>query len=223
METRILQSGFAADVCVIPLEDKRQYLAAAIALNNKGQEQFAGLEKYEINKYWREYLLQYFENTVIPKKWRYLKTLPVDIQGKKKKDDIVLLFSCKKEEDAVFIKAEDEKIIEKSENSVSLEFSVPDTSPYFNGHFPGFPILPAVAQMDLILRYASRYLGTGIGLSEIRRIKFTGIVLPFTPLFLNLIKNGKIVSFKMSSPDGKTAYSSGTLTIMENCPFKENL
>jgi len=78
---------------VISLEDKRQYLAAAIVFNDKGKERFAGLEKHEINKFWREYLLQYFENVVIPKKWRYPEALPLDAQGKKKKDDIQLLFS----------------------------------------------------------------------------------------------------------------------------------
>ncbi|MCL1928062.1 MAG: AMP-binding protein [Treponema sp.] len=93
MEDRILQSGLAADVCVIPLEDKRQYLAAAVVLNGKGKEQFIGFKKFKINKFWKEYLLQYFENIVIPKRWRYLEILPVDAQGKKKKEDIKLLFS----------------------------------------------------------------------------------------------------------------------------------
>jgi len=35
----------------------------------------------------------WFENTVTPKKWRYLESLPVDAQGKKKKEDIEILFT----------------------------------------------------------------------------------------------------------------------------------
>ncbi|MCL2270209.1 MAG: acyl--CoA ligase [Treponema sp.] len=93
VENRITESGLVSDVCVIPLEDARQFLAAAVVFNARGQEQFAGLEKSEINKYWREYLLKYFENLVIPKKWRFLDSLPVDAQGKKKKEDIAMLFS----------------------------------------------------------------------------------------------------------------------------------
>jgi len=204
METRILQSGLAADVCVIPLEGKRQYLAAAIVLNDKGKEQFSGLEKQQITKFWREYLQKYFENIVIPKRWRCLEALPIDAQGKKKKDDIKMMFSGEKM-----------KVIEKTENSVSLEFSIPDTSPYFDGHFPGFSILPAVAQMELITRFASQYLGTSIGLSQIRRVKFAKLVRPFVPLLLNLIKKDNTVSFKISSPDSKTIYSTGTV-VLEN-------
>jgi len=205
VEDRILQSGFAADVCVIPLEGKRQYLAAVIVFNDKGKEQFAKLEKSEMHKFWREYLLQYFENIVIPKRWRYLDTLPIDAQGKIKKEDVKLLFSGEK--------MTEEKVIEKTDNSVSLEFSVPNTSPYFDGHFPGFPILPAVAQMELITCFASRYFGTGAGLSEIRRIKFTKLIRPFAPLLLNLAKKDNTVSFKMSSPDIETVYSSGTVVV----------
>ena len=92
IENRILQSGLADEVCVIAMQGKRQYLAAAISFNEKGKDQFNGLNKNEINKFWREYLSQYLENIVIPKKWRYLSGLPVDSMGKKKKEDIEALF-----------------------------------------------------------------------------------------------------------------------------------
>jgi uncharacterized membrane protein/acyl-CoA synthetase (AMP-forming)/AMP-acid ligase II len=218
MESRILQSGLAADVCVIALEDKRQYLAAAIVFNNKGKERFNGLEKHEINIFWREYLLQYFENVVIPKKWRYPETLPFDAQGKKKKKDIELLFSGEKEaaEDGALTSAgfgelDSEKVIEKTDNSVSLELVIPDSSPYFDGHFPGFHLLPAVAQTELVIRFAARYLGTGIEISEMKRVKFTSFIRPGAPLLLKLTKKEKNISFTLSSPGGETVYSLGTV------------
>ena len=92
MESRIKQSGLADDVCVIAMEDRRQYLAAAVVFNEKGKEKFNSMEKYKINVFWREYLLNYFENVVIPKKWRFINAIPVDAQGKKKKEDIKKLF-----------------------------------------------------------------------------------------------------------------------------------
>jgi len=225
IENRILQSGLVKDVCVIFLEDKRQYLAAAVVFNDKGKERFNGLEKIEINKFWREYLLQYFENIVIPKKWRYPETLPMDAQGKKKKEDIQLLFSGEDkalESDSFenstsagtsegFGKLDKEKIIEKTETSVSLEFSISADSPYFDGHFPGFPILPAVAQTELIIRFAARYFGTSINPLEIKRVKFTNFIRPNTPLLLKLVKKENTISFNLSSPEDQTAYSHGTV------------
>jgi acyl-coenzyme A synthetase/AMP-(fatty) acid ligase len=215
IEERILQSGLAEDTAVIPFESKRQYLAAAIVFNNKGKEKFSGLEKHEINKFWREYLLQYFENIVLPKKWRYLQSIPADSQGKKKRDDIALLFSNEKSpgQSAGFSGIDSEKIIEKTENSVTLEFTLSDSCLYFDGHFPGFPVLPAVAQTELILRFASRYLGTNVMGSSIRRIKFSSFIRPFTPLVLKIEKNENSLLFEMKSSDGNRTYSQGSLQV----------
>ena len=104
-----------------------------------------------------------------------------------------------------------EKCLEKTETSVILEFSVPKTSDYFNGHFPGFPILPAVAQVDIVMRYVSEFFKIGVGLSEIKRIKFSSLIRPDMTLVLNLEKKENVISFKMNSPDGKTVYSAGSL------------
>ena len=118
---------------------------------------------------------------------------------------------------AGFAALDREKVIEKNENSVILEFSISGSSPYYDGHFPEFPLLPAVAQTELVVRFASRYLGTGIGVSQIPRIKFTNMVRPFIPLVLKLEKKGKTVSFRMTSPNAETVYSSGTLETQEIC------
>jgi len=115
-----------------------------------------------------------------------------------------------------------EKVIEKNENSLTLEFLIPETSSYFDGHFPNFPILPAVAQTELVIRFASQYLGTGIDVSEIPRIKFSNLVWPSTPLVLKLEKNEKTVSFKIVSPDGNAVYSIGTLKFRESDSPKES-
>ena len=93
VELRLTQSGLVADACVVPLSDRRQYLAAAVVLNAKGEAQFAGKEKFEMNRYFHDYLMQYFENVVIPKKWRFLDAIPMDVQGKKKKPEIQALFA----------------------------------------------------------------------------------------------------------------------------------
>ncbi|MCR4734185.1 MAG: acyl--CoA ligase [Treponema sp.] len=94
VENRLIESGLVNDVKVVALSnDVRQYLAAALVLNEKGKEKFAETEKYLINRYFHDFLMKYFENVVIPKKWRFLDKLPVDVQGKKHKDEIIALFN----------------------------------------------------------------------------------------------------------------------------------
>ena len=112
------------------------------------------------------------------------------------------------------------KVMEKTANSVTLEFSIPSSSPYFNGHFPEFPILPAVAQVELVIRLASEYLGTGIDISEIRRIKFSNFFKPDNPHLLRIDKKEdkgeRTLSFKVFSPASDTVFSSGVMVTSEN-------
>ena len=97
VENRLLETGLVEDVKVVALSnDVRQYLAAAIVLNAKGREQFKDTEKFLINRWFHDFLMKYFENVVIPKKWRFLDKLPTDVQGKKHKLEIMALFEEKK-------------------------------------------------------------------------------------------------------------------------------
>ena len=232
IDNRILQSGLVSDVCVISIDDapvqgdagtrKRQYVAGALVFNNDGKQKFDGLEKHEINKFWREYLLQYFENMVIPKKWRYLDALPTDAQGKKKRDDIMLLFSAENQNvPDGFAGLSAETVIEKTENSVSLVFSIPGGCLYFDGHFPGHQVLPAAAQVEMVVRFASRYLGTGIAVSQIRRIKFVNLIKPSASVLLKLEKNKGTLAFNLSSPDDGTIYSTGTVVMTDSAGLSE--
>jgi 3-hydroxymyristoyl/3-hydroxydecanoyl-(acyl carrier protein) dehydratase len=107
------------------------------------------------------------------------------------------------------------KIIEKTGNAVTMEFSVPSASPYFDGHFSGFPIFPAVATIELVLRFAAEHLETGIDVQEIRRIKFSNRVMPDKLYLLRLEKNAVNLSFKVLSRGGESVYSSGTLVMPE--------
>ena len=94
VENRLLESGMASDVKVVALQnDVRQYLAAAVVLNAQGRQKFADTEKYLINRWFHDYLMQFFENVVVPKKWRFVDSLPVDVQGKKHKDEIIAMFT----------------------------------------------------------------------------------------------------------------------------------
>ncbi len=98
VENRILETKLVSDVKVIALSNEvRQYLAAAIVLNQDGKEKFRGKEKFDINKFFREFLMKYFENVVLPKKFRYPDSLPVDVQGKKHKEEIAALFETEDE------------------------------------------------------------------------------------------------------------------------------
>lgn len=98
VENRILETGLVSDVKVIALSSEvRQFLAAAVVLNEEGKKKFSGMEKYLVNAYFRNFLMKYFENVVIPKKFRFVEFLPADVQGKVHKEEIAALFDSQGE------------------------------------------------------------------------------------------------------------------------------
>ncbi len=94
IENRLMETKLISEVKVVALSnDVRQYLAAAIVFNSEGKIKFQNMEKFLVNKYFHDFLMQYFENVVIPKKWRFIEKMPCDIQGKIHKNDIVAMFA----------------------------------------------------------------------------------------------------------------------------------
>jgi 3-hydroxymyristoyl/3-hydroxydecanoyl-(acyl carrier protein) dehydratase len=126
------------------------------------------------------------------------------------------------------------RILEKTEDAGVYEFTVPGTCPYFDGHFPEYRILPAVAQFDLIW-------ACGIDLvkgsfrrvhedsakenfnkpdffpGDIRRIKFNRIITPGTELRLELKldRRKKSLRFLLYSPEDNRSCSTGTIHFEE--------
>ena len=99
VENRLLETKLVRDVKVIALSNEvRQYLACAMVLNDEGKKKFENTEKFLINRYFHDFLMQYFENVVLPKKWRYLDKLPTDVQGKVHKQEVIALFETENKE-----------------------------------------------------------------------------------------------------------------------------
>ena len=111
----------------------------------------------------------------------------------------------------------DEKIISRDEANIVLEFVIPASSDFFDGHFPQYKLLPAVAQFEVITRFSRKYFGTQRYVPNIKRIKFSAPIKPGTNIHLELIykKEKSTVTFNMADADveGKV-YSSGSFAVL---------
>lgn len=70
--------------------------------------------------------------------------------------------------------------------SASARLVFTGTEFFFDGHFPGEPVLPAVAQVDAAIALASRILGAPHRLAEVTRAKFTAPTGPGRDLSLRV-------------------------------------
>ena len=99
----------------------------------------------------------------------------------------------------------------------ATEFVIPASSDFFDGHFPEYKLLPAVAQFEVITRFSRKYFGTQRYVPNIKRIKFSAPIRPDTKIRLELTykKEKGSVSFNMADAkvEGKV-YSSGSFAVL---------
>lgn len=110
-----------------------------------------------------------------------------------------------------------EKVLLREDNKISLEFIIPATSDFFDGHFPEFKLLPAVAQFEVITRFSRKYFGTQRYIPNIKRIKFSAPILPDSKIKLDLEHKveKETVTFNMADSDNaEHVYSSGSFSVI---------
>lgn len=74
---------------------------------------------------------------------------------------------------------------------VAGQVRVPPDSPFFEGHFPGSPLLPGVAQLRLVADLAADAYGVPVRLVRVHRVKFSSPVRP-----------GALLSFRIEAAPG---------------------
>jgi 3-hydroxymyristoyl/3-hydroxydecanoyl-(acyl carrier protein) dehydratase len=106
-----------------------------------------------------------------------------------------------------------EKILSKTDDMFVSEFSIPEDSDYFDGHFPQFKLLPAVAQIELIVKASSKHFMTPLCFCGAKRLKFSGVIEPCATIHLelNYMREKNKLTFTMTDPEGGIKYSSGIL------------
>ena len=145
---------------------------------------------------------------MLPKKWRYLEELPQDVMGKIKVRDIQRLFEIPENFNFKILRYHLE------ENAFTVKCVIPETSDYYNGHFPEFKLLPAVVQIDLVLRFFRGFLKRNSHLDRMLRIKFMHPIFPNVPFLIEekvSEETGKL-AFRMLL-EGEKVCASGTLVL----------
>jgi 3-hydroxymyristoyl/3-hydroxydecanoyl-(acyl carrier protein) dehydratase len=70
------------------------------------------------------------------------------------------------------------EISQSKDNEISADIRVPSDSPWFDGHFPGEPILPGVAQIGMVFDAIRKAHHHNLMISSVRRVRFKHIVRP---------------------------------------------
>jgi 3-hydroxymyristoyl/3-hydroxydecanoyl-(acyl carrier protein) dehydratase len=96
---------------------------------------------------------------------------------------------------------------------------VPVALPYFEGHFEGRPVLPAVAQLDPLVVPLCRDVWRDLGAPRrMTRLKFRRTIGPGTELIVRLDRKGDARTVAFSIEQAGDVASSGTLEFAEAVP-----
>ncbi len=92
VEGLLKQHDWVADGHILILEGQRMQLGAVVCLNDNGRCQLDFMGKKAVNECLKQHLLSKFERVCLPRKWRYVKQLPFNAQGKLMRAEMENLF-----------------------------------------------------------------------------------------------------------------------------------
>jgi len=73
----------------------------------------------------------------------------------------------------------------KSDGSITAETVIDAADPWFDGHFPGAPVLPAVAQLSMVRELIRSAVDPDAEVAKFRRVKFKEMIQPGQELSLS--------------------------------------
>lgn len=103
--------------------------------------------------------------------------------------------------------------VKKSDLAVEFKLSFPGNLNYFDGHFPGTPILPGVAQIHCAILLAAEHLDIKPHLKEMKAVKFNHLIRPDIEICLRLEYSAHNHKLSYIYYDEDRKYSSGTIIL----------
>jgi acyl-CoA synthetase (AMP-forming)/AMP-acid ligase II len=169
-----------ARCCLV--QSKRESVGAIIVLSELGQEQYRTQGRKVLSDTLQQQLRDLVAPYAIPRQWRYLLTMPINAQGKLKKEVLQQLLQPDADQIMpLWLNAE------VADSCVTLQVFIPSTLRYLKGHFPQWAVVPGVAQLDWIICFIKQYFDAEFAFKRLEAVKFTRPIEANTALKIRLL------------------------------------
>ena len=178
MEQYLISNNLVTD-CYIGQYSKQQQLTAWVELNNEGIEVFRSKGRKEVIEQLKQHLAKNQENSDIPRFWFFTAKLPRDSQSKINHSDFEQ--ACAQvQTDPIWL---DSYIVEDVK---VFKGRVPLDLVFFKGHFPQFPLVPGVIEVQWVIDKITEFFAEEKNILRIDNLKFQKFLRPNDELELTL-------------------------------------
>ncbi|WP_454562400.1 AMP-binding protein [Pseudomonas sp. AIG] len=180
LEQALVTHAWVAEARLGVVQENRASLGALLVLSESGLFALREHGRRSLTESLRQHLRQHCEALALPRRWRLVRQLPLNSQGKLPQADIEALL--------IAPRAKAPEVLEQveTEGEWSLQLSVPPDLAYFSGHFPKAPVLPGVVQVEWALNLGRQLLNLTGPFAGMEVLKFQQLVRPGDEIQLHL-------------------------------------
>lgn len=162
------------------IQESRASLGALIVLSQSGMHALRNQGRRALTQSLRQHLSPHCEAIALPRRWRMLRQLPFNAQGKLPQAQIQTLLLAPRPRKPELLKQQ------TVDAELHLDLLVPPDLAYFSGHFPKTPVLPGVVQVEWAMHLAQQLLGVPPVFAGMEVLKFQQLVRPGNQIKLTL-------------------------------------
>lgn len=203
VERSLAAHPFVDDVRVEPYGEGVTRLGALIVASEAGRDAALRGGHSAVAAELRRALRAAVGDVAVPRRFRLVRVLPVNERGKTTAAAVraALVAWCR------------EPVVQSwraTVDELTAELVFTAELECFQGHFPGFPILPGVAQLYFLRHFARQAFADWPEAATFRKLKFQKIIRPGVPVTMTVLRRGEgAFAFELAIASGRA--TSGTV------------
>ncbi|NWB97303.1 AMP-binding protein [Pseudomonas gingeri] len=207
LEQALMAHDWVAEARLGVVQENRAYLGALLVLTAQGLHSLRNQGRRALTEALRTHLLKHCEALALPRRWRLLRQLPLNPQGKLPQAEVQALLRAPRP------KGPEVLAQQEMDGEWLLQLAVPPDLAYFSGHFPTTPVLPGVVQVDWALDLGRERLELPEKFAGMEVLKFQQLVRPGDRLELSLRFDRERSKLHFAFRNATAACSSGRIVL----------
>lgn len=211
IESRLKEHAWVKKVCITLLPKRKNRVGAVIQLTEAGNARLVDQGKLVMSRELTALLKEHVEELAWPRYWRFVSQMPVNLQGKTTAQELEVLFDNATRPRLPLVL---ESAVDKESGKYVVEFVVPYDLFYFEGHFPGKPILPGVVQIAWAIHYFRELFGNPGDFIRLEALKFRQVIQPGERINLAMVWDQARDKLIFNYTGGNCSHASGRIVFV---------